>query len=179
MFVPNSTSDYVIRFCEKISNKKPLYLDVELTNDSRVLNCYKNVKRTVKENGGTVQYGWQIWETLPGLMIEAEAHAIWVDPNGKYHDITPKPFGITRILFLPDAAITYKGKQINNIRMALTDEPLVLELIEVSNQYFERTNRGILAYYHGLFVPGLKLRKIIFRKKELERAIIEKYYMQN
>jgi hypothetical protein len=139
-------------------------------------DCYNNVEKAIQIAGGAVQYGWQIWETLPGLMIEAEFHAIWVDQEGKFHDVTPKPYGINRILFLPDDTKKYEGRQINNIRMSLSDDPLVTEFIEISNDYFAQTNKGLFASFHGYFLPGKELKRIISRKKELEREIMAKYY---
>lgn len=67
-------------------------------------------------------------------MIEAEFHANWISPGGEEMDITPKPNGISRILFLPDSARTYDYRRdhyrIDNIRRPLADDPLVTEYIK-------------------------------------------------
>lgn len=63
--------------------------------------CSDGVLEKVRLDGGTICYGWTIWE-LPKLLVTAEFHAVWVDSHGKLWDITPKPAGETQILFVPD-----------------------------------------------------------------------------
>ncbi len=69
-------------------------------------NCFLNVARKVKENGGHAQVGWtfhqRLAEKIPGnpLYLYVTHHAVWVDPEGRLVDVTPysdprhKPVGI-------------------------------------------------------------------------------------
>ena len=69
-------------------------------DEAVMLDCFVNVSRYAERFGGSIQYGWLIWE-WPTIMIEAEFHAVWVTPQGALKDITPNPFGMGQVLFLP------------------------------------------------------------------------------
>jgi hypothetical protein len=139
-------------------------------------DCTANIERVIEAHGGGIEYGWQLWETLPGVMIEAEFHAVWIDAAGTRRDVTPKAFGITRIVFLPDPNLVYEGRQIDNVRVALRDDPLIHQLIEAAEQYYEATNRGELADFHGDLVLTPEMRGLLLRRLELERQIVQKYF---
>lgn len=47
-------------------------------------DCTGNVQSVIEIHGGTVQYGWQLWETWRGVLLEGEFHAIWVDEHGRW-----------------------------------------------------------------------------------------------
>jgi hypothetical protein len=82
-------------------------------------------------------------------MVEAEFHAVWRDPNGALHDLTPKALPIHRILFLPDPVRVYEGRQVNNIRRAISSAGAVKDFIEAADAMFEFMNRGERANQHG------------------------------
>jgi hypothetical protein len=146
---PANISNYVIAFCSEITPEpEPIYLLVEPFNGSTPNECYINVGKYIQANGGSVQYGWQIWE-WSNIMIEAEFHAVWVSPNGQYKDVTPKDFGINKILFLPDPNRRYEEKQINNIRKALKNTQAIKDYIQSADRMFELLNEGDLANQHG------------------------------
>ena len=174
------TSPQIIELCERVvSSGTPNYLNVELglAPDAIVNNCYGNVAKLVVERGGTIQHGWQIWETLPGVMAEAEFHAVWVDDQGVYHDITPKEdSGITRIAFVPDSARRFEGAQINTVRMVLVEDPLLEEYIQTEEEDFEVKNRGSLANQLGEIQVTPEMQKIAEKKCLLFLRILEKYY---
>jgi hypothetical protein len=92
--------------------------------------------------------GWSIWE-LPGVFIEAEFHSIWRSPDGAFIDITPRKSQTERVLFLIDPHRTYEGRPLNNIRHALTQEPVLLEWFNALDAKFELLNRGNRAFEHG------------------------------
>lgn len=149
---PPTISDHVLDFCRFVEpNSDPLYLAVEPAPQAEVNDCYTAVEEMVRQQGGTVCYGWQIWE-WPLVMIEAEFHSVWRDPSGVLHDITPKIPPIPRILFLPDPTRQYEGRQVNNIRRALQDGPEVLEFFTACDTEFEFMNRGARADQHGQVV---------------------------
>lgn len=168
----------IIALCKKIiPEQKPVYLEIEPAEGSVVNECYENVARVIKQKGGSIQYGWQIWETMPDVMAEAEFHSVWKDVDGHYHDVTPKEMqGITRILFLPDSSKIYSGRQIDNVRIALKDDPLIYDFIKNAESYFEATNRGKLADYHGELVATPEMEKLMRQNAEISLAIIQKFY---
>lgn|GEM_PF-6848541 len=52
--------------------------------------------------GGTIQFGWVIWQDILEAFTEAEFHSVWVNGAGKFHDVTPRIDHEKRIMFLPD-----------------------------------------------------------------------------
>lgn len=176
--VASNTMPNIIALCERlVPNGKPLYLNIEVINGVIENECYKNIESIIKNKGGSIQYGWQIWETIPNLMAEAEFHAVWVDNSGKFHDVTPKSLPeISQILFLPDPVRKYEGKQIDNVRIPLQDEILIGQFIENAEKYFEATNRGELANYHGYMAANSEIQKLIEEKNEIFLKIIQKFF---
>ena len=75
-------------------------------------------------------------------MIEAEFHVIWHDPHAILHDISPSKLESKRTLFLPDSALVYKGRQINNHRHALIEDARLDEVISLADRRFEILNAG-------------------------------------
>jgi hypothetical protein len=63
--------------------------------------CSDGVLEKIKNAGGSIRFGWTIWE-WPRVLLTGEFHAVWVDVADKLIDITPKPHGETRIVFVPD-----------------------------------------------------------------------------
>jgi SEC-C motif len=102
----------------------------------RVDNCFYNVEDKAKADGGGIQYGWTIWED-PGLLIEAEFHALWVSPRNELVDITEKTDGEKQILFLPDSNRIWQCEMIDNIRIPLVDNDYTHELIRSSEAAFK------------------------------------------
>ncbi len=157
---PKKITNSIRFFCKKIvSDQEPIYLNVTPTEFSEPLDCFVNVQKQIKLFGGNILYGWQIWEWLNN-MLEAEFHAVWVTSEGSLVDITPKPANILNILFLPDPARKYDGRQVNNIRMPLRDDPFIKEFIEVNNKIFEYLNsKELIDYYGPVQIPKNLLQK--------------------
>jgi len=178
--VASSTMPNIMALCERlVPDGKPLYLNVEAINGVIENECYKNVESIIKNKGGSIQYGWQIWETIPNLMAEAEFHAVWIDNNGTLHDVTPKSLpGMNQILFLPDPSRKYLDRQIDNVRIPLQDEILITQFIENAEKYFEATNRGDLADYHGYVVANSEIQKLVEEKNEIFTKIIQKFFSE-
>ncbi len=84
--------------------------------------------------------GWQIWKSKE--IVEAEFHAIWEDKDLELHDITPKEKNIDRILFVEDEKLSYDGKQKDNIRINITNNKLVDDLIKVCEAIHRFNNKG-------------------------------------
>jgi hypothetical protein len=92
--------------------------------------------------------GWQIWKTKN--LIEAEAHAVWENPDGDIFDLTPKENGTTRILFVEDENLIYNGRQIDNVRLNISNNPLVDDLIKVGKDIYRVYNLGDRAHLYDL-----------------------------
>jgi hypothetical protein len=92
--------------------------------------CFENVRLQVAAHGGGIRYGWMLWE-WPAILLEAEFHAVWANPQGSLLDVTPKVDGEKQILFLPNSTRIYENKYVDNVRMALRDDRDVREFIQV------------------------------------------------
>lgn len=171
---PKRIDDDVIAFCKSITPYSipeyvPLCPEIWcIEND-----CYDNVKRKVKTNGGKRQLGWRIQaipEPLPKFMIEAVHHAIWITGSNEKIDITPQPHSANRIVFLPDD-ITPLGKyRIGEKYYALLDCPLVNEYVRLCNlESTEYTSKTKLSKQPK--VP----QELLIRQKDLFSQILLKY----
>lgn len=171
-------SDPRIRnLCSEIApGSEPVYLKVE-TSDGAVINeCYGNVETQIKEKGGSIQYGWQIWETLPEVLAEAEFHAVWVDSAGVLHDVTPKAIpDISQILFLADPVRKFEGKQIDSFRISLKDDVLIKQFIDSAERLFKSLNEGKFADQFGEIEATPEMKKNMQEKTVLEIALLKKY----
>jgi len=163
-------------FCKNISpTSEPVHLNVEKIGPYIELNCFENVNSVIKTKGGNIEYGWLIWETLPDLMMEAEFHAIWIDINNVRHDITPKQFGIEYGLFLPDPTTKYENSQIDNIRIPLINDTLIINYIKNSEEYFRLTNDKGLAFCEEI-KETKEIRTNRLSNIRIFSEIIKKYY---
>lgn len=130
---PKNINDNVIRLIGKmgLSNSNPIQVDVRLENDAKPLNCYFNVEEKVKRDGGSIVYGWAI---LKGdLILEAEHHGIWKSDSGLLYDITPREeINLDSIMFIEDNDRKYENVTIDNIRLNITENRLVDEIILIS-----------------------------------------------
>jgi len=113
---PEKITERILKFCrEKIDpTTKPVFLKLVPVENCRFGDCFGNAENYMRNNGGSVQYGWILWE-IPNSFIEAEFHAVWVNNEGEYIDITPKLDGEKEILFLPDSQRKDKGGVTPNI----------------------------------------------------------------
>lgn len=138
---PETITPAVWKLCaELVPDQQPVYLDVEPAEGAKPNYCFPNVVAQVAAHGGRLQHGWQIWE-MPGLIIEAEFHGVWVDLAGVFHDITPKKDREDRILFLADPTRVYEGRQVKNVRHPLGKHPAILTMIAEFDRQFEILNR--------------------------------------
>jgi hypothetical protein len=163
---------------ELVPNEIPVVLQVDAPSWAERRWCTRNVDLVIADHGGSVEYGWEFLETIPNVLLEAQFHAVWIDDvQERRHDVTPKDIpGVTETVFLPDRALVYDGRQIPNVRRALVDDPLVDELIETLDAWFEMTNRGELADFHGELTPTPEMRENKTREEELAMTILTKYF---
>jgi hypothetical protein len=100
---PPVISPAVNEFAAALDGEAPRYVPV--INDLNGLYgwCSDGVLEKIHKDGGTIRFGWTIWE-WPRIMLTAEFHAVWVSPQEELIDITPKPHGEERIVFVPAPA---------------------------------------------------------------------------
>ena len=131
--------------------------------------CFAIVPKHVAAHGGCQLMGWAIWE-WPGVLIEAEFHAVWQRNDGRILDLTPRPIFADPVTFLPDPAREYKGRQVDNVRLALSKDRDVTRFIFLAHRRFEIMNRGDLADQHGLIaLPKKAQRELDGLKKEMHQ----------
>lgn len=173
---PVGDSPEVRSFCQElVPGGIPFLVSVNPPQAAKSDECVENVMSVVEVNEGSIEYGWMLWER-PRVLLEAEFHAVWVRPAGGRVDVTPKVLpGITKIVFLPDPNLVYEGRQIDNRRVPLTDDPLVRHYIEAAEAFFEAINRGTLADFHGELRLDGEQRALLQRRDSLEAAMMEKY----
>lgn len=64
--------------------------------------CHLNALIQKRFAGGTIVYGWLLWEDAAAETCEAMFHSVWRDDDGVMCDITPRVDGELKVLFVPD-----------------------------------------------------------------------------
>lgn len=137
-FVP-SVTEPVVTLCRRIHpSNSPDYVIVKPEAGMKQVDCFPNVRKKVEAEGGSIRYGWAIWQCGP-YYLEAEHHAVYEPPTGPpWVDITPPLLPtIDRILFLPDDGAVYDfntDQQRDNVRMPLVADSRVQEFCDLSSQ---------------------------------------------
>lgn len=115
--VPNHTDGRFFAFCDflrsqsvrpargMIPDKYDRHLDVVLVAvdpqpNSLISYCWYNCVEQTLKKGGTVIFGWLLWE-YPDRYF-AQHHAVWMDEDGRFVDPTPNAISATEVLFMPD-----------------------------------------------------------------------------
>lgn len=139
-------------FIEKLLIKlnakfEPEIVPLKLEEYSKEKNCFFNVPKKVKIDGGKIHYGWILHENE--FFYEAERHAVWENDNEDLIDITPSQKENTeKIMFLSDNNFQYKGQYIGNIRVNSTKNKIVedyifiLEKIDFVKSIFVKKNEN-------------------------------------
>lgn len=172
---PTSINENVLKFCKEIdSTTNPIFVEVVPTEDTLYNECYGNVEKQVKKNGGSIEYGWIIWE-IPEIYLEAEFHAVWINNAGEYIDITPKKDGEKRILFLKDSKRKFTGELIDNIRKPLVDNAQTRTMVLVGKKTFEirkKYHKGNISEIPMVEIQNLEDFKIKTLLSELKRDML-------
>ncbi|WP_163158052.1 hypothetical protein [Bradyrhizobium uaiense] len=118
---PNSISAAVASLCDELSpDHRPVRVPVRSGSGTVIGECFHNVQAKVAKDGGSITYGWLIWE-WPRVFVEAEHHAVWNDGNALI-DVTPHIHGEFDVLFLPDPqrVYDYEGRtRLINVKRSL------------------------------------------------------------
>lgn len=132
---PRAISREVLAFCAEIeTQEQPEFVNVDATPRSEVNQCFVNVADAAARGGGEVQHGWMVLE-WPGVLLEAQFHAIWRRPDGSLVDVTPNDE--RRILFLPDRTRVYRGRRTPSVQRPLSGAPQVLRFIQACKELHE------------------------------------------
>lgn len=131
---PSKVTEKVMQLCNQVvPGLEPDYIPVMVQKWCLPSDCFLNVEKMVREQGGKQVNGWVVWQWV-NILIETEAHAIWENSDGKLIDITPHDNNEKNILFLRDDALIYSGKKIKGIKMALTNSALASEIIQIAQE---------------------------------------------
>jgi hypothetical protein len=155
--VPDKNDAYVKELVKMICpDSKVINVPVLPVVGAEVSQCFPTVDKKIEQENGSRVLGWQIWKT-PNI-AEAEFHAVWRSPDDYLIDITPKHFEINKILFLPDPTTEYKGCQVDSVRLNISGNKLVDDLIEIKKAEFRLLNKGERAKEHLVSFSGQDLK---------------------
>lgn len=165
---PLDINEKICALCTRITREfEPVYVPVNPLGGGTTNECFYNVRRQVKKNGGVPIYGWSIWE-WPKVLVEAEFHCIWKSPNGDLVDISPRPDQQSKILFLQDSSKAFNFHQptrTDSIRMALNPDPLIDEFIKELERVQSLIPRPNMPYDYSLLnVKRNKLQAQIYKR---------------
>jgi len=128
IITPEIDDKYVQRILDKINSEyEPEKVPVIVEPYAKIQNCYINVAEKIKRDGGKIHYGWSIYKT--DILCEGERHAVWENDDEELIDITPKEIELNEILFVSDNDFVYEGQLIDNIRVNITNNPVVDDFI--------------------------------------------------
>ena len=136
MWTPEGVDKYIQKLIEILNpTHEPIYVDFKAEPEAKPSDCFPIVEQKVENQGGKMILGWQIWKT--NNLVEAEFHAVWETPDGDLLDISPKEIIVDKILFVEDNNLKYEGKQIDNVRLNITKNSIVDDLILINKTIFE------------------------------------------
>lgn len=148
-YKPNINDPWVESILNRLNAEyEPIEIKVTPIKSAQENDCFNIIQEKVNVNGGKMILGWQLWKSP--FIIEAECHAVWEDKNENLWDFTPKANNARIILFVEDDQLVYENKQINSIRMNITNNGLVDHFIETFNAKFRFLNKGEWAEIHDL-----------------------------
>jgi hypothetical protein len=133
---PSEITPLVRDFCASFTHSDPEYVPV--MPEGKPACCYPNVKAKVETEGGEIIYGRTIW--LAEGLIEAEWHTVWKNGD-KLVDITAKPDGEKRILFVRTDEVWDGVTVWPNIRKVLVNNPDLLRLLAIQEEIERNTSR--------------------------------------
>lgn len=120
----------------RISVVQSITVEVHTTATPR--NCLNNVTDYVKENGGTVQFGW-IFSIIGNIALKMTAHAVVKKQNGKLLCITPNEYRKGSLKFACDNTISENTKDgfLPSKLVALIDDGIISNYLNVLQEIDE------------------------------------------
>lgn len=98
--VPSEVTEVIQALAAELSPLPPMHVPVRRDGHAIYGWPADGVAAKICTDGGTIRLGWRMRE-WPGILLTAEPHAVWVDPDGTLIDITPGPAAGDRSLFVP------------------------------------------------------------------------------
>ncbi|EHR42701.1 hypothetical protein [Alishewanella jeotgali] len=126
---PAEINTDIEKFCRRISNEKPIFIEITPELWSRQSCCDSNTEEYIKIHGGKVICGYKIWYHPPNY-IEGERHAVWYN-DGVFRDITFNSDGEKRILFIPDVPSKQQSLELNEHRIRWAKDSYTRELVKL------------------------------------------------
>lgn len=127
---PRRITPPVKRLCKKlVADGMPGFVPVLAAPSAKPNAAHENVEDTIRINGGEHAPGWLIWE-MRGVLLNAERYTCWRSPEGDLIDVSPKPDGEKRILFL-EGPEPWDGSRICPTTYALVDDEPVKNYIKI------------------------------------------------
>lgn len=167
---PTETDRFVEKLLAKIGSEyEPEQVCVIIEPYAKIHNCYPNVDEKVKRDGGNVHYGWAIYQS--DILCEAERHAVWENEDGDLIDITPREIDFKQIMFVSANDFVYTGQLVDNIRINITDNPLVDDFIMVCENLEKLYSYGERINDEQLIMPP-PVAKIINEYENLKAAYL-------
>jgi len=158
LHTPSKTDKNVLAFSERLSpGQKPFFVDVRPENGFEPVQCFPNVAEKVRRSGGKIVYGWEI-SLEPKIHLEAQFHAVWQSPDGRFVDVTPQLIPQDPILFLIDDRRTYTGTLVPDERFSLGDVKLVSRYLDLVDERMSILQQMQLAGFergHPLYAQRL------------------------
>ena len=98
--VPDADAPHVRSFLAELGAGDPVR--IELRDDHLGLYGWTedSIRARIAEDGGAIRYGWRLRE-WPSILLTAERHAVWQEPDGTLVDIVPASVDDTTSLFAP------------------------------------------------------------------------------
>lgn len=169
---PRALTPVLVRFASTVvPDVTPTFVNISPGTGGEINECFGTVAAHIEQHGGSVQHGWALWE-WPGVMIEAEFHAVWRALDNSLLDVTPREDSEQRVLFLPDPTRTFDGSAVDNVRLALTDDPRAADFIRLAEQKYEILNRGRRAHQFGLVgISRDEIEPVLLRMMALQSQL--------
>jgi len=121
-----------------IEGSHPVYVDVIPEPGAQAAYCFQNVSEKISRDGGSAVLGWACWKS--DYVIEAEFHCIWRSPEMRLIDITPND--CAQVLFVADPAREYREQRVDNIRINISTNSIVDDMIALAKAIFKLLSAG-------------------------------------
>jgi hypothetical protein len=136
--VPAEINNLVVRFARVALKGVAQWIDVEPLEESKEAECFDNVGKAIRANGGKAIMGWIVWEKQ-GVWLEAEHHAVWEQGDGTWRDVTPTVDCETRLVFVPDdkAVPTHPRFGLPRRYLAISKDPVAVNAVKKARKLME------------------------------------------
>jgi hypothetical protein len=101
--MPSMATEAVQSFVAELSTEPAVTIPVREEDEDGLYGWPADgIRRKIETHGGSIRFGWRLRE-WPCVVLVAEFHAVWVDPDGELIDITPSVTEEKNSLFVPDS----------------------------------------------------------------------------